>query len=323
MDIYKISDVLTRSVNARKPIPDRPQRYSRRHQPLSELLILISLCISGSHCEVKEQVVPTVLKEADQIVSFGYIDFSETKVSEDAGKVIQRDIKQPSALSETITGYADNDSEENLFLNDLSETDALQQLGSQENASDNESDKKPTNSSSESPDNSTRSQVLGLFSKTLTLLTMLLLFLFIGKKLHQRGQAERDNYLQQRNPQGSRGRGNHTGPPASAHRDSSELFQLAIRIDIDKKEKEEMRRQPWSLRKSKMMGDKLKGIAESDSMRGFRKVKRNGSIRKKNGSEVAQPNLLVESNVIIVGLTKSPERLHSKEFSTNQVIAAN
>ena len=37
---------------------------------------------------MKEQVVPTVLKEADQIVSFGYIDFSETKVSEDAGKVI-------------------------------------------------------------------------------------------------------------------------------------------------------------------------------------------------------------------------------------------
>ena len=56
----------------------------------------------------------------------------------------------------------------------------------------------------------------------------------------------------------------------------------------------------------------MKMMTGSDSTRGYKKLKRKRSMINKDTSPAAQDNH-IESNIIIVGLTQSPERQNDRD----------
>ena len=67
--------------------------------------------------------------------------------------------------------------------------------------------------------------------------------------------------------------------------ENGDEFKYAMLIDINKKEKEEMKREPWSISEGKMQGEKMKRMVGSDSTRGYKKIKRKRSMINKKRDE--------------------------------------
>ena len=55
-------------------------------------------------------------------------------------------------------------------------------------------------------------------------------------------------------------------------------FKIAMRIDINKKENEELRRKPWNISQGKKQGESMKRMFGSESTRGYKKIKRKRSM---------------------------------------------
>ena len=85
---------------------------------------------------------------------------------------------------------------------------------------------------------------------------------------------------------------------------------MAMRVDIAKKERKEIKSLAWSISDGKKVQHKGEKYEGSDDMRQFKKIKKKTTLYSKGATN------RVDSNIIIVGLTQSPER-DRNEFNTN------